>query len=339
MTSRAPCSVMEKPVRPQRPRDTAASSPSAELAASLIPPDRDHLELALEGGATLRLTDLRRVLWPELGLTRGDLLRYYASVAPVLLPHLRDRAMVMRCYPNGVAGGFFFMKRAPETRPSQVRICSIQHGSGTVLDFTVIQDLPSLLWLINLGGIELNPGYSRCDDLNRPDTLNFDLDPTPGATFKDVLEAAVIIRCALDELGMPSFVKTTGSRGVHIHVPIVRGPTQKKVWTFAKALANILALRQPRLLTAEYRVAERPKHHVLIDYNQNAWGRTLVSLYSVRPTAAATVSTPVTWSEVERGFTMEEHRLETLPSRLDRLGDLWAPLLNPAPRVKLDDIV
>jgi bifunctional non-homologous end joining protein LigD len=247
--------------------------------------------------------------------------------------------MVMRRYPNGVAGGFFFMKRAPEARPPHVQICSIQHGSGTVLDFAIVQDLPSLLWLINLGCIDLNPLYARCDDINRPDTLNFDLDPTPGATFKDVLEAAVIIRCSLDELGMPSYVKATGSRGVHIYVPIARGPAQKKVWTFAKALANILALRQPRLLTAESRIAERPRHRVLIDYNQNAWGRTLASLYSVRPTAAATVSTPVTWSEVERGFTMEEHRLETVPSRLDRLGDLWAPLLAPDYRVKLDELV
>src|SRR5205814_1068711 len=146
-----------------------------------------------------------------------------------------------------------------------------------------INDLASLLWLVNLGCIDLNQWYARCDDVDRPDYLHFDLDPVPTAGFECVLETALLVREALDALNIPSFPKTTGSKGIHIYVPIVRGPVQKEVWTFAKELAKLLASRNPKLITAEYKVAKRPKNHVLVDYNQNAWGRTLASVYSVRP--------------------------------------------------------
>ena len=217
----------------------------------------------------------------------------------MLLPHLRDRAMVMKRYPHGAAGAFFFMKRAPTPRPAWIETCSIEHGSGNVIDFPMIQDRAALLWVVNLGCIDLNQWYARCDDVDRPDYLHFDLDPGVGATFERVLETARVVREALDALKMPSLVKTTGSKGLHVYVPIVRGPVQKQVWTFAKALAQELAARHPALITAEYRVAKRPRGRVLVDYNQNAWGRTLASIYSVRPRPEATVSTPVTWKEVE----------------------------------------
>jgi bifunctional non-homologous end joining protein LigD len=314
----------------------AAEPPPLADPTALIPPDLDHLDLELEGG-TVKLTNLHKPFWPERGITKGDLLRYYARISPVLLPHIQHRAMVMKRYPNGAAGDFFFMKRAPSGRPPFVGICSIEHASGSVIDFAIVDDLASLLWVVNLGCIDLNPWYARCDDKNRPDYLHFDLDPTPGATFAHIREAALVLRSALDELGMPSFVKTTGSRGLHIYVPIERGPTQKEVWTVAKAMANALAARRPDLLTAIYRVADRPAAHVLIDYNQNAWGRTLASIYSVRPKPLASVSTPVTWEEVEQGFEIEDHRIDTVPARVERLGDLWAPMLLPAPRVRLSD--
>jgi len=307
-----------------------------DAVAALIPPDREHVQFELEG-ETVRLTNLQKPFWPERGVTKGDLLRYYVRISPVLLPHIRSRAMVMKRYPNGAGGEFFFMKRAPASRPPYVGVCSIEHGSGSVIDFAVVNDLPGLLWLINLGCIDLNPWYARCDDTNRPDYLHFDLDPTPGATFSHIREAALVLREALDELKMPSFVKTTGSRGLHIYVPIERGPTQKEVWTVAKAMARVLAARRPDLLTFEYRIAERPPAHVLIDYNQNAWGRTLASIYSVRPSPAAGVSTPVTWEEVAAGFAIEDHRLDTVPARVERLGDLWTPMLEPARRVRLAD--
>jgi bifunctional non-homologous end joining protein LigD len=277
-------------------------------------------------GREVRLTNLNKVFWPDLGLTKGDLIQYYAEISPSLLPHLRERAMVMKRYPHGIEGKYFFMKRAPEPRPEWIRLCRIVHGSGNVIDFPVIQDTAALLWLINLGCIDLNPWYARCDDVDRPDFLHFDLDPVPGADFARVLATARLVRRALDALGLTSYPKTTGSKGIHIYVPIVRGPTQKQVWTFAKQLALTLERHDPALITAEYRVAKRPHGRVLVDYNQNAWGSTLASVYSVRPRPGAPVSTPVTWDEVDAGITIEQFTVFTVPERVRELGDLWAPL-------------
>jgi bifunctional non-homologous end joining protein LigD len=231
------------------------------------------------------------------------------------------------------------MKRAPVPRPSWIQICSIAHDSGNIIDFPMIQDEASLMWVVNLGCIDLNQWYARCDDVDRPDYVHFDLDPGEGATFDAVLDTARVVKEALDALKMPSVVKTTGSKGLHVYVPIVRGPEQKQVWTFAKALAQELAVRHPALITAEYRVAKRPRGRVLVDYNQNAWGRTLASIYSVRPTPRATVSTPVTWKEIARGVRTEDFTLKNVRARLARLGDLWKPLLAARGRFNLGKFV
>jgi len=287
---------------------------------------------------SVRLTNLRKPFWDDPPLTKGDLLQYYADVSSWLLPHLRDRAMVMKRYPHGAAGKFFFMKRAPVPRPDWIQICSIEHESGNVIDFPMIQDLAALLWVVNLGCIDLNQWYARCDDVDRPDYVHFDLDPVPGADFAKVREAALVLRDALDSLKMPSLAKTTGSKGIHIYVPIVRGPTQKEVWSFASALAHNLAPRHPKLLTAEYRVASRPPGRVLVDYNQNAWGHTLASIYSVRPRPRAPVSTPVTWRELERGVEIDDFRVDNVPARLAKKGDLWSPLLDDKDRFPLHQL-
>jgi bifunctional non-homologous end joining protein LigD len=306
--------------------------------ALTIPDDQDNVILDVDG-KEVRLTNLRKIFWRELGLTKGDLLRYYASVAPALLPHLRDRAMVMKRYPHGASGPFFFMKRAPTPRPSWIQICSIPHGSHGIIDFPMIQDRAALLWVVNLGCIDLNQWYARCDDVDRPDYVHFDLDPGDGTPFERVLDAALVIKDALDTLAMPSFVKTTGSKGLHVYVPVKRGPEQKQVWTFAKALAQELALRNPALMTSEYRIAKRPRGRVLVDYNQNAWGRTLASIYSVRPRPEATVSTPVTWREIQKGVRIETFTLLNVPARLAKLGDLWNPLNRARGRVDLTQLV
>jgi len=300
-----------------------------------LPTDAQDAELRI-GGRTVRLTNLKKLFWPELGLTKGDLLQYYADVSPWLLPHLKDRAMVMKRYPHGASGEFFFMKRVPEPHPSWIELCSIGHASGNVIDFPMIQDVASLLWVVNLGCIDLNQWYARCDDVDRPDYLHFDLDPVPDADFGKVSATAILLREALDALKMPSFAKTTGSKGIHVYVPIVRGPTQKQVWTFAKEFARQMEARDPALVTAEYKIAKRPKGRVLVDYNQNAWGRTLASIYSVRPRPRATVSTPVTWEEIEKGVAIEDFRVDNAPARFAKLGDLWKPLLSPKGRFPLE---
>ncbi len=299
-----------------------------------IPRGVEQVEISF-GDRQVKLTNLNKLFWPELKITKRNLLQYYADVSTVLLPHLQDRAMVMKRYPNGAAGDFFFMKRAPSPRPPWIELCSIAHSSGNVIDFPIVQDLPALLWVINLGCIDLNQWYARCDDVDRPDYLHFDLDPVPGAGFEQVRESALVVRDALESLQMPCYAKTTGSKGIHVYVPIVRGPTQKQVWTIAKEIAHVLASANPKLITAIYKVANRPKGRVLVDYNQNAWGRTLASIYSVRPTPRACVSTPVSWKEVERGIKIEDFRLDNVRKRIEKVGDLWAPMVSEKKRFDL----
>jgi len=320
---------------PSRRGGGAAKSRASRPAERAIPRETDDVELAL-GSRRVRLTNVNKVFWPELGITKGDLLQYYLDVSQWLLPHFKDRAMVMKRYPHGAAGEFFFMKRAPSPRPDWIELCSIEHASGNVIDFPMVQDVASLLWVVNLGCIDLNQWYARCDDVDRPDYLHFDLDPVPGADFAKVCATALLVRESLDALGMPNLAKTTGSKGIHVYVPIVRGPTQKQVWTFAKEFARQLESRDSKLVTAEYKVAKRPSGRVLVDYNQNAWGRTLASVYSVRPKPRAAVSTPVTWKEIEKGVSIEDFRLDNVPARLRRLGDLWEPLLAKTGRFQLE---
>ena len=283
------------------------------------------------GEREVRLTNLRKPFWKKLGITKRDLLQFYADVSPWLLPHVQGRAMVMKRYPNGAEGDFFYMKRAPEPRPEWIEICPIMHSE--MVRFPIVQDLPSLLWLINLGCIDLNPWYARCDDTDRPDFLHFDLDPGPGANFEKVRKVAFHTRDILDALKIPSYAKTTGSKGIHIYIPIKREPLQKEVWAFAKALALELEARHPDLITAEYRKVKRPHGRVLVDYNQNAWGRTLASIYSVRPTG--NVSMPVTWEELEDGARIEDFTIRNAVARLLDVGDLWKPVLAKTRRVDL----
>jgi bifunctional non-homologous end joining protein LigD len=332
-----------KPRLSKRQASPAGGASKAEIHASLRSPltiPTDEVEAVIKiSGREVKLTNLKKLFWPELGITKRDLLQYYADVSNSLLPHLKDRAMVMKRYPNGAAGPFFFQKRAPTPRPEWIDICKIDHSSGNVIDFPIVRDLPSLLWVVNLGCIDLNQWYARCDDVDRPDYLHFDLDPVPGATFEDVLTTAKRVHESLDAMKMPSYPKTTGSKGIHIYVPIVRGPTQKQVWSFAKTFAQTMEKLHPGLVTAEYRIAKRPANHVLVDYNQNAWGRTLSSVYSVRPKPRATVSTPVTWEEIDEGIRMEDFRIDNVPKRIMELGDLWKPLTQKSGRFDLTSVL
>ena len=203
------------------------------MRAIELPKDKKSLEVRI-GKQSVKLTNLDKLFWPKRGITKRDLIQYYLDVAPALLPHLQDRAMVMKRYPHGAGTEFFFMKRAPSPRPDWIKICNIEHESGNIINFPMIQDVAALMWVINLGCIDLNQWYARCDDVDRPDYLHFDLDPVPNASFEKVCEAALYIKMGLDSLKIPSYAKTTGSKGIHIYVPIRRGPTQKQVWTFAK---------------------------------------------------------------------------------------------------------
>lgn len=307
------------------------------MANVKIPAGADSATITLDG-RKLGLTNLNKVFWPDLGLTKRDLLQYYADVAPVLLPHIRGKAMVMKRYPNGISGDFFFMKRTPPSRPEWIQTCSIEHRSGNVIDFPMAQDLSALLWLINLGCIDLNPWYGRCETSDQPEYLHFDLDPQT-APFEMVREAALIVKDALSTLGMTVFAKTSGSKGMHLYVGIKAGPKQHEVWAFAKRVAFELAKAHSDILTAEYKIEKRPKNHVLLDYNQNRLGATLASIYSVRPTPAASVSTPVTWEEVESGIESADFTMKNVPARVAKIGDLWKPLTQQRGRFDLQKLL
>ncbi len=302
-----------------------------------IPANKNDL-IFKAGRYSVALTNLNKVFWPELQYTKRDLLQYYLEVSALLLPHVRHRAMVMKRYPNGIAGEFFFMKRTPSGHPEWLKKCTIRHSSGNVIDFPIVDDIASLLWVVNLGCIDLNQWYATCDDVDRPDYLHFDLDPGE-APFEKVRDAALVVRDGLAGLQMPCYAKTSGSKGIHVYVPIVRGPLQKQVWTFAKAFAQTVAKQYPDFITSEYRIAKRPRGRVLVDYNQNAWGRTLASVYSVRPTPRATVSAPVNWQEIEGGCSIDDFRIDNMPARLTAVGDLWSPMVKKSGRFKLETLM
>ena len=320
---------------PARYHKKSRTAPKLSEVAVRIPRDRDTVEVRL-GSKSVHLTNLRKVFWPDGGFTKGDLIQFYLDISHVLLPHIARRAMVMKRYPNGISGDFFFMKRAPSPRPEWIDICSIEHASGNVIDFTVIRDVCSLLWVINLGCIDLNPWYARCDDVDRPDYLHFDLDPVKGASWDQMLETASIVHHALDQLKLPSFIKTTGSRGFHVYVPIIRGPTQKEVWMVAKQFATTLASLYPDLITAEYRIAKRPRSACWWTTIKTPGVERLPPSIPLRPQPKATVSTPITWKELQKGVRIEDFRIDNVRERIKKVGDLWAPLLADTGRANLD---
>jgi bifunctional non-homologous end joining protein LigD len=319
-----------------------ARSTTSKIEPGSFPIPRDREAAVVRAaGKDVAITNLKKVFFPETGATKGDLLQYYADVAPFLIPYMQDRAQVMKRYPNGASGEFFYMKRTPSNAPPWLRTCSIEHGSGSIIAFPMIDDLASLLWLINLGCIDLNEWYSRCDDIDRPDYLHFDLDPVKdgGTPFATVRTVALYVHEALADLGIPAYAKTSGSSGIHVYVPIERGPLQKEVWTFAKAFAQTMERMHPDVITAEYRIAKRPTGRVLVDYNQNAWGKTLASVYSVRAKPRATVSTPVTWDEIAAGIEIEDFRLDNVRARFAEVGDLWAPMKEKKGRLNLERFI
>ena len=287
--------------------------------------------LIRKGGRELRLSNLDKVFWAEEGITKGDLLRYYRSVAPALLPHLRDRPFTMRRYPDGADGKAFFQKDAPSHMPDWIathRALVSPRESGRAkrwVDFPVVNDELALLWMVNMGCIDMNAWYSRVDKPDRPDFVLFDLDPTPEVPWSQTMEVALILKGLLDALELQSFPKTSGGKGFHVLVPIARRSTYADTRSFAEHAAGAIARAHPKLATTEWSKARR--RGVLIDANQNGEGKTIASVYSVRPKRGAPVSTPLTWDEVNDDL---DPAAFTMPVVLDRVltrGDLFAGVL------------
>jgi DNA ligase D len=287
------------------------------------------------GNREVKLTNLDKVFFPEPGLTKGDLIRYYLDVAPCVLHHVRNRPMQMKRYPNGVEGEFFYQKRVPVPHPDWLETTHIRFPSGRTADFPVCQNAASLAWIVNLGCIELHTWHSRITDVERPDYLLIDLDPSEGNPWEFVREIALVVKEVMDELGLHSFPKTSGATGLHILAPIKPELRFSAVRDLAKALAQEVVRRigDEDVATTTWKVADRTG--VFVDYGQNARDRTIACAYSIRPTPDARASAPMRWEEVGKSDPAR-FTLQTMPARVAQVGDLmqgmWKRRVSLGPR-------
>jgi bifunctional non-homologous end joining protein LigD len=272
------------------------------------------------GRYDVQVTNPDKIFFPEPGLTKGDLVSYYVGVAEHVLPHLRRRPFHMKRFPNGVAGDFFHQKRVPANHPEYVDEVFVQFPSGHSTVFAIVDNAAALAWVANLGCIELHTWASRVPEIEKPDYLLIDLDPTTDGQWPFVREIALVVREVMDELGLRSYPKTSGATGLHILAPIKPELAFPVVRNFAKALAVEVERRvaDQAIATTTWRVADRVG--VFVDYGQNARDRTIASAYSVRPTPDARVSAPLSWDEVAT-VEPEAFTLETMPARIEAIGD------------------
>ncbi len=294
---------------------------------------RGGVEVTVEDRA-LKLTNLDKVLYPQTELTKGDLIGYYAAIAATLLPHLRDRPLTLKRYPDGVEGEYFYEKQCPSHRPDWVQTTAVwsERGDRTV-DYCLCQDLPTLVWLANLAALELHPSLSHADALERPSTLAFDLDPGPPANVVQCCAVALRLREMFAELGLRAFAKTSGAKGLQVYVPLNEdGITYQQTKPFARAVADLLAHNHPELIVSRMAKAAR-RGRVLIDWSQNDEHKTTVAVYSLRANESPTVSTPITWEEVaacqeaENPAALEFSPIQVL-DRVREHGDLFAEVVS-----------
>jgi DNA ligase D-like protein (predicted polymerase) len=284
-------------------------------------PKPTEREVVTVDGREVAVSNPSKVLFPDAGLTKRDLVAYFLAVADGALRGAGHRPNVLLRRPDGVGAEFFFQKRAPASRPDWIEVVTISFPSGRTADEVVPRNAAALAWMANLACTELHPHPVRADDLDHPDELRIDLDPTPGVAWPQVVETAAVVKATLAEFGLVGWPKTSGSRGIHVYVRIERRWKFGEVRRAALAFAREVERRAPALATSKWWKEER--HGVFLDYNQNAKDRTIAAAYSVRPTADARVSAPVAWDELETcdpgAFTMK-----TMPARFNTLGDLHA---------------
>jgi len=320
-----------------RPQPTGEGRPVASAPIGF--PDPLTIERDADAWVTLgldrqvRITNPDKVFFPDDGFTKGDLIQFYASIAPVLLPHLADRALSMSRYPDGIEGNMFYEKQRPVHTPDWIVTAPI-HSShrGEPIDFVTARDPASLVWLANMGCIEMHPWLSRTPQADRPDFAIFDLDPQEGATWDQVVRVTRLLNVLLERLGLAGYLKTSGATGIHLYVPLDPEYPYRRVRRFVETLGRMVAAADPDNATMEWDIPKRgPK--VFIDHNQNVAGKTIASVYSVRPRPGAPVSTPILWDELDR-FRPEMSTIATVWERLRRYSDLFAPVLAGGQRLE-----
>jgi bifunctional non-homologous end joining protein LigD len=308
-----------------------------DKSAEEVHRERPIEEEIRRGNRTLKLSNLDKPFWPDEGIAKGDLLAYYQAVAPVLMPHLKNRPFTMRRYPDGAYGKAFFQKDAPKGMPEWIPTARIQVTSRDTprqkrwIHAPLVNDELALLWMVNMGCIDMNAWYSRVDKLDRPDFVLFDLDPSSDVGFEETIQVALYVKAALDALGLVSFAKTSSADGMHVLVPIERRHTYEDTRRFSEIVAGAIARSYPKLATTQWSKAKR--RGVLIDANQNGEGKTIASAYSVRPRPGAPVSTPLRWQEVKPGLDPAQFTMDVVEERVDRHGDLFEGVLTMKQRL------
>ncbi len=282
------------------------------------------------GGKQLRLSNLDKVLYPAVGFTKGQVIDYYTRVAPVLLPHLKDRPLTLKRYPNGVEDKFFYEKQAPSHRPDWVKTVPVP-ARGRTIDFVLCNDLPTLVWLANLADLELHTSLSKKQDIEKPMTLAFDLDPGPPATIVECAEVALLLRELFENWDLQSFPKASGSKGMQLYVPLNTKVSYDDTKPFAKALAELLAKQHPELVVSSQK-KELRRRKVLVDWSQNDEHKTTINVYSLRAKERPTVSNPLTWDEVEALVDSGDPESAVFDSddvlqRVEEHGDLFEPVV------------
>ena len=286
----------------------------------------------------VKLSNLDKLFWADLGITKGDLIDYYTAVAEVLVPHLRDRPFTMRRYPDGAYGKAFFQKDAPKGMPEWIPRFHVEVSTRERppkkrwIDAPIVNDEDALLWMVNMGCIDMNAWYSRVDRPDRPDFVLFDLDPSPDVGFSEVVQVALLVKEALDTLGLVSFPKTSSADGMHVLVPVERRYTYAQTRELCEIVAGAIARTHRGLATTEWSKAKR--RGVLIDANQNGEGKTIASAYSVRPRPGAPVSTPLRWEEVDESLDATAFTMEVVRERIRRHGDLFEGVLTTRQRLE-----
>ena len=282
---------------------------------------------------TVELSSADRVLYPEDGITKGDLFEYYRAVAPTLVPHLRDRPFTMKRYPHGITGEVFFQKQAPKHLPSWIRTRQFRtwrrEGGSRLVDFALVNSVEAVLFMGQNNCIDMNAWYSRVDKPHRPDFVLFDLDP-PDDGFELAIQVAHLIRELLGEVGLPGYVKTSGADGIHVVAPITRRSTFEQTYHFAERASRLLEQRHPGKVTTEW--LKKKRQGVLVDHRQNGWGKTIASVYSVRPKPGAPVSTPLRWEELTSDVRPRDFTMAVALERVAEHGDLFEAVLDePTP--------
>jgi bifunctional non-homologous end joining protein LigD len=287
-------------------------------------------------GGQLDVSNLGKVFFPKTKTTKGDLMRFYARISPALLPAIADRALVMKRYPNGVKGPAFYQQKAPDKVPKGVRVETVSDEGLTTAQRIIGGDLPTLLYLVQLGAISIDPWHSRVQSITTADYAIIDLDPGPRAQFKRVVEVALAVKETLDEFGLHAVPKTSGASGMHIVLPLGKRVPNEGARTLAEIVATRVAEAHPRIATVERSVKERPRGAIYVDYLQNIRGKTVAGVYSVRAQPTPTVSTPLLWNEVNDDLDPREFTIDTVLPRLRSKGDLWATGMKKAN--KLDKV-